>query len=182
MKNIQNRCGQPAEKLSSGKMEVMLQRGYDRLKQALSAMPDAVPTEDQRLMWLERLKKQRIAYLQREAQQFIVNNKVYDQALLDTPVDVKVLNDNLDVLFAEGYPYKSANEATVNQNSDEPNSPIIEYTQNPLENQLLNNIAAELMKSRRNSIVEHGRRQSERRKEAMAEKNEEPKSRRDKRR
>jgi hypothetical protein len=171
MKKSQIRSGQPIDKLG---------RVIDILKQALAPMPEAVPTVEQYHRWQELLKRQRTAYLQREAQQYTLNNEIYELALLDTPVDIKVLNDDLDVLLTEGHPYKSTKTPTVKQKSDEPTM-LVEYTLNHQENLVLNNIAAELMEARRNSIISHGRRQSERKMEAP-DKTDEPKSRRDKRR
>ena len=99
MNNRQIRSGHPVEKKSSGKMEEMLQLGYGRLKQALAPMPEAIPAEEQYRRWRELLKRQRTVYLQREAQQFDVNNKAYELALLATPVNIKALNDDLDALL-----------------------------------------------------------------------------------
>lgn len=172
MENIQNVIGHPMDKLG---------RVIDRLKLALAPMPEAMPTEEQSRRWRELLKRQRTTYLQREAEQHALNNEIYELALLDTPVDIKALNADLDALFVEGHPYKSKPVPLVKQKSDEPTSPVIEYTKNPLENQVLNKIATELMQARRNSIVAHGKRQSERRREAGDKKEEQPKSRRDKR-
>ena len=158
---------------------VKLGRVIDILKRTLAPVPEAVPTEEQYQQWHERLRRQRTTYLQREAQQFVVNNKVYELALQDTPVDIKALNDDLDTLFAEGHPYKSTKAPTVKLKSDEPKQ-LVEYTLNHQENKVLNKIAAELMQARRDSIISHGRRQSERKMEAT-DHTEEPKSRRDKR-
>ena len=171
MKSIQSKSWLPSDKL---------ERVIDRLKQALAPMPEAMPTEEQSRRWRERLKKQRTAYLQREAQQYALNNEIYELALLNTPVDIKALNDGLDALFAEGHPYKSKPVPTVRQKSDEPIQ-LVEYTLNRQENIVLNSIATELMQARRESIIAHSQRQSERRKEAEDKKDEQPKSRRDKR-
>ncbi len=171
MKNIQNGSGHPIDKLG---------RVIGILKQALAPMPEAMPTENQRLMWRELLKRQRTVYLQREAQQFDVNNKAYELALLATPVDIKALNADLDAIFADGHPYKPTKALTVKQISYAPMQ-LVEYTLNHQENMVLNNIATELMQARRDSIIAHGKRQSERRREAGDKKEEQPKSRRDKR-
>jgi len=127
MKSIQSKSRQPADKLG---------RVIDRLKLALAPMPEAMPTEEQSRRWQELLKRQRKAYLQREAQQYALNNEIYELALLDTPVDIKALNNDLDALFAEGHHFKSKPVSLVNQKSDEPIQ-LVEYTLNRQENIVL---------------------------------------------
>lgn len=179
--------GQPCEEATPGRTEIFLRKSYDRLKLALSALPEATPTEEQRQQWLKCLEIQRLTYKQRQAQQFALNNKIYEQALRDTPVDVKALNDDLDTLFATAHPYQSTpapaviipDTPAVIQKSDAP--AMVEYTKNKQENVVLNNTAAELIQARHDSIVAHATRQRERKKEAAAEKENQPKSRREKR-
>ena len=180
-KPIVRNGGKPCEDPIPSRTETFFMRGIDRIKQAI-AVPVSEPTEEQRLIWAEQLRLQAIRNKQAEQAQFVINNEVYEQAVQDTPDDIKALNADFNAQVealnpSDGTPAPVLKP--VSQKSDEPGT--IEYTKNRQENLVLNHTAAELLQARRDSIREHSKRQRAKQMEAASKENEKPKSRREKR-
>ena len=184
-KTIVRNGGKPCEEPEPSKAETLLLRGYNRLKQTF-ALPVATPTAEQQQRWAELLVLQSMKNKQTERKQFILNNEIYEQALIDTLEHIRVINDDFNAQFKELHPMASTPAPAVSLKSDEPTHAVIPtitaYTKNHSENIVLNETAAELLQARREAIQKHNRQAQVKAQEASDKRNEEkPKSRREKR-